>query len=123
MRKVLILAAVLMIGGCATQVMQGYIGRPVQSAMASYGPPDVVFEMPDGRRAFQWVMTSSGVTPRQSYGQANIYAPPGAFAQVNTQTMTFGGNPYSMTCRYTMYATWNGSAWIFDSYEPPAFGC
>lgn len=77
MRRLMILAFAVTLAGCATSEMESYIGQPLQAAMARRGPPQVVFDMPDGRRAFQWVFVSQGVTPLQTYGTANIYAPPG----------------------------------------------
>jgi hypothetical protein len=103
--------------------MEGYVGQPLQAAMARNGPPDVVFDMPDGRRAFQWVVTSEGRMPTMTTTNANIYAPPGAFANVNSTSMTTGGGVVTNTCRYTMYAEWRDNAWIFTGFEPPRFMC
>lgn len=124
MKRLLIAAAgALALAGCATSEMQSYVGQPLQIAIARRGPPAFVFDMPDGRRAFQWEITSSGVTPRMTTGQANIYAPPGAFGSVNYNQMTTGGNAYSQTCRYTMYAIWQDNAWVFTGYEQPPLSC
>ena len=123
------LIAVLGVGGCATQVMEGFVGQPVQAGIARYGPPDYVFDMPDGRRAFQWRMESESVTPVQTYGNAttNLYAPPGAYASANTNfnQTTYGGQVVRQVCRYTMYARWNdaSSAWVFESFEKPSLMC
>lgn len=122
-----IIAAVLALGlsGCATAIMEGYIGKPVQQAMIDRGPPDMVMDLPDGRRAFQWVINSSYTTPRQTYGQANIYAPPGAYANVNYNQMTFGGQTITSSCRYTMYASWDEAqrTWVFVGFEKPRLDC
>ena len=124
MRK-LIIAAALMLSGCATGIMEGFVGQPLQAGIARYGPPDLVFDMPDGRRAFQWRMESDMTMPVTTSGQMNIYAPPGAFATVNHQSTTYGGNTVTQVCRYTMYARWvdASNAWIFESFEKPSMMC
>lgn len=121
--------AALALSGCATSVMEGFIGQPVQAAVARYGPPEVVFDMPDGRRAFQWRMESQSVMPTHTYGTAttNLYAPPGAFASARTnynQTTT-GGQVVNQVCRYTMYSRWDAAAnaWVFESFEKPSLFC
>ena len=45
--------------GCASEIMKGYVGRPVQDVMLDYGAPTNAFDMGDGRRAFQWIIHSS----------------------------------------------------------------
>lgn len=125
MRYAGIALAALALTGCATNIMEGYVGQPLQAGIARYGPPEVVFDMPDGRRAFQWRMESSYTTPVQTYGSANIYAPPGAFATVNYQQTQYGGDTSVQVCRYTMYARWQETqnAWIFESFEKPPLMC
>ena len=124
MKRLLVVLAIAL-SGCATGIMDGYIGQPLQAGIARYGPPDIVFDMPDGRRAFQWRTEASYTTPTQTYGNANIYAPPGAFANVSYNQTTFGGQTATQVCRYTMYARWQAeqNAWIFESYEKPSFMC
>jgi len=125
MRRLVILAFAVTLAGCATATgtMRGYIGRPLQSAMATYGPPDFAFDMPDGRRAFQWLITTGFQAPTQTVVSANIYSPPGGLTTVTGQSTTYGGQRVEQSCRYTMYATWDGAAWIFESYEQPSFWC
>ena len=122
MKRLAVIAAIAL-SGCATTAMDGLVGQPLQVAMARYGQPQFVFDMPDGRRAFQWEMTRTGVIPQTTVSNANIYAPPGAFASVNSTSTTYGGGTVTNTCRYTMYARMNGNAWVFESYEQPRLGC
>lgn len=103
--------------------MDNLVGQPLQIGMARYGPPSVVFDMPDGRRAFQWEMTSTGVTPRTTVTNANFYAPHGAFANMNATQTAYGGNVVQRTCRYTMYAVQHGETWVFSGFEKPSLGC
>ncbi len=113
----------LAVTGCASSYMEGLVGQPLQIGMARYGPPSVVFDMPDGRRAFQWEMTSSGVTPRTTTTTANFYAPPGSFANMTATQTSFGGNVVQRTCRYTMYAVQQGETWVFSGFEKPSLNC
>lgn len=122
-RVVVAIVALAFLAGCASQVMGGFVGKPLQAGMAQYGPPDFVFDMPDGRRAFQWKMTQTGLAPTITTTQANVYAPPGAYAQVNSSQITTGGGVVSSTCLYTMYAAWQDGAWIFVGYEKPRLNC
>lgn len=105
--------------------MEGYIGQPVEQVMVERGPPHMILDMPDGRRAFQWVITSSMTMPTQTYGNANIYAPPGAFANVNYSQTTTGGQTLDQTCRYTLYGKFDPSrrAWVVESFQKPSLMC
>lgn len=128
MRGVIVVAALaagIGLTGCATAIMESYVGKPVQQAMIDRGPPDMVMDLPDGRRAFQWHVDRSYTAPVQTYGQANIYAPPGSFANVNYNQSTYGGDTIRNTCRYTLYARWHEEqgAWVFESFEKPGLRC
>src|SRR5690554_6501567 len=43
--------------------MERYVGRSVSAVMLDYGPPDDVFALADGRRAYQWEIKKEGVRP------------------------------------------------------------
>lgn len=120
MRKALIaLAGALLLGGCATQIMQGFVGQPVEQIMVRYGPPVGVFDMPDGRRAFQWRIDSSTVTPGTA--TTNAYA----YGNYGTATTTYmPAQQINQSCIYTMYAT-EGPAgrWTVVGYEKPSLAC
>jgi hypothetical protein len=106
-------------------MLEAYVGQPVHQVMIERGAPDMVIDLPDGRRAFQWAVTTEHVTPRLTTGQANIYAPPGAFGSVNYNQMTVGGNTVTDTCRYTLYGRFDPASrsWIVESFEKPSFMC
>lgn len=124
MKRIFALALLLLLTtGCASNIMEGFIGKPLQIGVARYGPPDLVFDMPDGKRAFQWRMTSTGIVPTMTTTQANYYAPPGSYASMNARTTTTGGGVVSNTCLYTMYAEWRENAWIFTGFEKPSMMC
>lgn len=126
MRWIVVVATGLLLSGCATGIMEGFVGQPLQVGMARYGPPANVFDMPDGRRAFQWQIDSETYMPRQTYGTVNVYAPPGSYtANANYSQTTYGGQTIRQSCLYTMYARWQPSqnAWIFESFEKPSIMC
>jgi hypothetical protein len=54
MRLKLAVVVLIFAAGCASTEMRTYVGKPIEEAMISYGPPENVFAMPDGRRAYQF---------------------------------------------------------------------
>jgi hypothetical protein len=122
MIKQIILAFALAasLAGCASQIMQGYIGQPLQEVMLDYGPPINAFDMPDGSRAFQWSVSSTYVTPTTVTSTA---IPAGNMWMTNTQIT--GGQAITSACVYTMLARWNEEqrAWIFTDFRQPNVMC
>jgi len=106
------------LAGCASQIMERYVGQDLAVAVVDYGPPAAQFEMPDGRTAFQWVMSSTYVSPVTTTYNANTYG-----GMTTGSMMTTGGVPYSQTCRYTAYAEQRGERWIITGFEQPSFWC
>lgn len=121
-RAAWVLAAAAL-GGCASSVMGGFVGKPVESVMARYGPPALVFDMPDGRRAFQWRINNGAVIPGAINSTANIYAPPGSLATVTSSTTYMPAQRVERACFYTMYARQDRGAWTLVGYEKPNFMC
>ena len=73
-RTVLVSSVVALLTGCASQIMQGYVGKDVREVMLDYGAPANAFDMGDGRRAFQWVIGSSYTTPVSAKTTGNVNA-------------------------------------------------
>jgi len=116
MGRSILLAMVLALTGCATQIMEGYVGKPVQAVMVDYGPPAAKFSMPDGRTAYQWRIDTSGTMPvtanTQNYGNG-----------ITTTTVT-GGQSYSSQCYYTMYARTDAAGVErIEGFEKPKMMC
>ena len=63
MQKLICGFLLVILSGCASQIMQRYIGQDAREVVVDYGPPANAMDMGDGRRAFQWVMDSSYTTP------------------------------------------------------------
>ena len=123
MRKLVCVAA-FAVTACASSIMGGFVGEPVQSAMVKYGPPQNAFDMGGGRRAFQWVMGSSYTTPVNVQNRGNVSAY-GNQAWWTQNTTITGGQTINSKCLYTMYGRWSASAnaWILEGYEKPRFLC
>lgn len=124
MARILAGLAALALTGCASSIMQGYVGQPLQAAMVNYGPPANAFDMGDGRRAFQWSMAST--TQRPTFVQNSGTAMPMGNAVWWTQnTQISGGGTTTTECLYTLYARWDeaASVWRVESFEKSRFFC
>jgi hypothetical protein len=84
------------------------VGKKIDDAIAANGPPTLQWDLPDGRRAYQWQQTS--VTAR-------VGAPDGAAGAVI-------GNASQTTCYYTLYTLQDPKGlWKVVGYEQPRPGC
>jgi len=119
-RKLGGLILTLALAGCATGIMQSYVGQDIRQVVVKRGPPVNAMDMGDGRRAFQWTENESFTTPTNAYttGTANS-----GWYSANT-TIT-GGQTFTQTCLYTLYARWDDArkGWVVDSFEKPAWDC
>ncbi|MBS0251798.1 MAG: hypothetical protein JSR78_12130 [Proteobacteria bacterium] len=118
-----LLAFSLGLAGCATDIMRGYMGRTPQAMMARYGPPAHVFDMPDGRRAYQWLETSESTSAGSEESHTRWVERHGRREKITTTQIN---PPVNQTkrCFYTMYAHRDlDGGYIFDSFEKPEFGC
>ncbi len=120
--KLKIAAMALMFGvaGCASQVLESYVGKSVTEAMLDNGVPTAVFDLPDGTRAFQWKLDSSGVIPITSPTTTDFYGS-GGWATATTTTTSY--MPYSQTCNYTLLAKLSGEDWIVVGFRKPTLMC
>ena len=113
------LIAGLALTGCASQILNGFVGRDVGTVIARYGPYESSFDLPDGRRAFQWKIVESGIVPTETTAQ-DVETRRGT-----TQTVrTTGGYWKEETCFYTVYAVPSeAGGWTIVGYEKPSFDC
>lgn len=123
-RAILGLLVALTVTGCASQIMKGYVGKPLQEAMVQYGPPQNAFDMGDGRRAFQWSMENSYTTPTFATNSGTAI-PIGNSVYWTQNTQISGGQPITQKCVYTLYARWSESAhsWIVEGFAKPRYMC
>ena len=141
-RKIIgfLIVTIFILSGCASKIMQSYVGKDVRMAMVDYGPPQNAFDIGNGTRAFQWVMRSSYKTPTyissNSYGSGygNVYgtrygsgfnATYNANAWVNTNTVITGGQTIHSKCVYTVFAKWSNErkGWIITGFKKPNLMC
>lgn len=120
--KIAVTAAALMVSGCASSIMNGFVGQPIQQAMVKYGSPSNAFDMGDGRRAFQWTMRRNYTAPTLVSNRGSAY-PIGNNVWWTQNTTITGGQTSTSECNYTMYGRWNGSAWMIEGFEKPRFMC
>lgn len=124
MKSLPILIVLWFLTGCASQIMQSYVGKDVREVMLDYGPPANAFDMGDGRRAFQWITNSSYTTPAYATttGTATNY---GYSSWVTTNTQIHGGQTINSSCIYTLFARWNEAreGWTIVDFKKPKFMC
>lgn len=114
MRIVGLLAGVIL-AGCASDIMQSYVGKDVTEVVLDYGPPSNVVKLPDGRTAFQWSRTSSYTAPVTT----NVYN----YGTYATATTYGGGTTYSQ-CLYTLFATPNAQeSYTVVGFKQPTLAC
>ena len=119
MKKLFVLFA-FVLSGCASAILESYVGKSITEPMLDYGRPTNVFDLGPDRRAFQWQRDYSGVVPITTPTTSTIYGS-GGWASVTTNTTTY--SPYSQSCLYTLTATRSGDDWIVDGYREPTFMC
>ena len=121
MRAMIALGLVLsLLAACATEIMQGYVGQPVEMVQLDYGPPSNIIEMPDGTRAYQWNINSSGVMPMTNYNSGTVYGG-GTTANYYGTTTTYV--PYESNCLYTLFASKQGRSWVVTGFREPNLMC
>lgn len=119
--------SLLLLSGCASQTLKGYVGQPVSEVVATKGMPNADFSTGTDTRAFVWQTTEQGQTTpttitstkEKDYGTGN-------WNQITTiepsQTETY-------QCAYVVYAKKadNGidgpAGWIITSYKKPDLSC
>ncbi|WP_207063551.1 hypothetical protein [Motiliproteus sp. SC1-56] len=102
--------AATVLAGCASNMLEKYAGKDIREVMVDYGEPVSAFDLPDGRRAFQWVQNNSYQTPTRiiSHRQpVDRKSDPGSW--VSNQTTIFGGEIVESSCLYTLIGRWDES--------------
>lgn len=124
MLRAVAIVALLLLTGCASQIMRSYIGKDIREVVLEYGPPANAMDMGDGRRAFQWIMNSTYTTPviANTTGSATTT---GYTTWVNSNTTVSGGQSVSSSCVYTLFATWDeaSKSWRVVDFKKPKFMC
>lgn len=108
-------AAVMLLCGCAEDVMKSYTGQDISHVIVKQGPPMNTLKLPDGRTAFQWREDKSMMMPTYTnvYGYGN-----------SATAITSGGGIVNSSCIYTLYALPNAQkSFTVTGYEPPSLDC
>ena len=117
MRRLFLLLA-LATTACASDIMQGYVGRDITAVIATYGEPYRRFDLPDGRVAYQWRMIETSSRPHEiTYAQNT---------DVNRKTGQItlqDGYVTQETCFYTFYTRVSGRSVRSVGFERPSFEC
>lgn len=115
MRNALLMLAISLVAGCASEIMQGYVGRDITDVILDYGPPENVLELPDGRTAFQWTDTETYTAP----ATINAYN----YGRYTTAT-AYGGQTSSWDCVYTFFAKPNPQeSYTVIGFKKPTLAC
>lgn len=114
---VFLLAVVL--SGCASKEMETFVDRDITAVMARHGQPTSEFDLPDGRRAFQWKIVETDYTPNSVEWEEED-TESGQRGEVHQS----GGYASTSTCYYTFYAKQDGAnGWRVVGFEKPRFEC
>ncbi len=125
MKRALIFMA-LFLAGCASQIMQDYVGHPISDVIADYGMPSGEFEVGKGEKAFVWNMDSTVVSPGTSFTNGRVVSSAGTF---HSSTFTSPTVVSQDTCGYMLYAKRTRkdiegpAAWTVTGFKKPRFEC
>jgi hypothetical protein len=106
----------LALAGCASTAMKGYVGKPIEEAFMTQGAPENVFDLPDGRRAFQF-RWGGGALPVAGQSRSVITA------YGNSATVVTTGTPAmiyeSAGCLVTLIGAKQGESYVITEYRIP----
>lgn len=129
MRTCIFLLMALFVSSCATKhdKLQAYVGKDINEAVAALGHPRVTFDMEEGRRDFQWVITSSTL-PSYTISTGALTDHSQQFdpaTKTRTITPIFDGKVIASDCVYTLLTHWDEDkkSWIVSGYQKPTSGC
>lgn len=124
MKKRYLLTFIFILSGCATQIMSGFIGKPITAVINKYGFPSGAYDVDQNKRAFVWQMNGGVIVPGNSFTNASV-----AGNQIFASTYSSPSYVSSFSCSYVMIAENNKldiqgpAAWTVVGYEKPSFGC
>jgi hypothetical protein len=107
------LGAMLLLAGCVSTEMKPFVGRDISEVFIQHGRPIAVFDLPDGRKAFQYrwgggsyATPSTATVNAQTVGnwtRATITENPGMLVSSEGCLVTFIAAPYEGSYRVTEY--------------------
>lgn len=111
MMKAALIFVLMAIAGCASQMMEGYLGKDITEVIMDRGTPSGAIDLPDGRRAFMWTSTQTSVAPVTTSYSGSAYG---------GTAMSYGGSVSRWDCTYTFIGQRNprGSYTVVDFRQP-----
>ena len=140
----ILFAAVFALGGCATQVLENYVGTSLAQPVMDHGPPSAAFDMGDGRRAFVWTKTKRYTAPGTVVSSGSAFTASSGTLRSNGNHWTYTGQAttniyaaaiitppenYAWQCHYTVFAIpirtdiEGPASWRIVGYQKPKYGC
>lgn len=119
--RAFIVGAALLLSACVSTEMRRYVGQDISEVFIAYGRPEAVFDLPDGRKAFQY-----------RRGEGNIVIPGQTRTNVsgwgNWATATTTSTPdaviHDSGCLLTFIAAPNGNSWrVVETRVPRELIC
>ena len=117
-REIAALTVLLILSACASQIMKSYIGAPISNVMLDYGPPDNVYDLGPGARAYQWRKQKTQIVAGQSSGEIRDTRRGKRYEVTETP-----GYVEHTECFYTFYTRGSGSDWYVTSFRQPLLEC
>ena len=104
--------------------MKSYLEHDVTEVVLDYGQPVNAFDVPDGRRAFQWRIHFKDAIPTSNTPEGTATRL-GNMAWINTNAPIYGGQPIAGACIYTLIGSWNEPAhsWTIRELRKPDLIC
>ena len=128
MKKTAFLLVILMVSGCASQIMKSYIGHPVTDVIADYGPPTAGYETGKNEKMLIWERHRMHVNPGTSYTTGSVYGY-GNSASYFGNTYTTPATVSSSDCNYVLYARHTNkklnspAGWTVTGFKEPNIMC
>jgi len=107
-----------LLAGCSVDIMRGYVGRSPEDVMARYGPPIDVRDLPDGRRAYQWMQSETETSGGEAVSRVEHRGDHPRTRVEYSPTTT-----REKRCFYTFYAHRTSYGWRIEDFRRPEFGC
>ena len=117
MIKYLALVFILVVGGCASTAAKSYVGKPIEEAYFELGPPENIFDLSDGRKAFQYRW---GGGTYALPGQATTHVTGNLYSATARTIYTPAQVIESKGCLITLLARQNSKkSWVVEEYRIP----
>ena len=113
-----LLAATLLLAACVSTHMEQYVGRDIRDVMVDSGEPVNVFDMGDGRRAFQFYWGGGTIAvPQKTTTTGSVV---GNTVYLDSTTYP-GGVVHNPGCLITYFARHDeaNNAWIVSEISYP----